>query len=94
MNLTKLFKIFSDETRVEVVKHLSNGQCCTCQFEKEINVSQPTLAYHLKMIKETGLATTEKVGTWKKYHIDNDILDEMIKFLEELKVPEGEKCKC
>jgi ArsR family transcriptional regulator len=94
MNLIKLFKVFSDETRVEVVKHLSNGHCCTCQFEEDINVSQPTLAYHLKMIKEAGLATTEKVGTWKKYHINNQILDEMIEFLEELKVSEGEKCKC
>lgn len=94
MNLTKLFKVFSDETRVEVVKHLANGRCCTCEFEEAINVSQPTLAYHLKLIRDSGLATTEKVGTWKKYHIDNEAIDTMIKFLETMRMPEGEKCKC
>lgn len=94
MNLTKLFKVFSDETRVEVVKSLSSGRCCTCEFENSINVSQPTLAYHLKLIKDSGLATTEKVGTWKKFHINNDAIDQMIKFLEEMKIKKGVNCKC
>ncbi len=94
MSLTKMFKVFSDVTRVEVFKYLSNGKCCTCQFEDSICVSQPTLAYHMKMIKESGLATTEKVGTWNKYHIDNTAIDRMIEFLEEMKIQEGENCKC
>jgi ArsR family transcriptional regulator len=94
MKYTKLFKVFSDETRVEVVKHLSAGRCCTCEFEEKIDVSQPTLAYHLKLIRESGLASVEKVGTWKKYHIENSAIDAMISFLQEIKTNDGEKCKC
>ncbi|MBI9009391.1 MAG: winged helix-turn-helix transcriptional regulator [Tenericutes bacterium] len=94
MNLTKMFKVFSDETRVEVFKYLSKGRCCTCEFENKIGVSQPTLAYHMKMIKDSGLATTEKVGTWNKYHIDNLAIDKMIAFLEGMKLQNLEECNC
>lgn len=94
MNITKMFKVFSDETRVEVFKYLSSGQCCTCQFESSIGVSQPTLAYHMKLIKESGLASTEKVGTWNKYHINNEAIDDMIEFLEGMKIQGKDKCKC
>lgn len=94
MEITKLFKVFSDETRIEVVKHLAKGECCTCQFEKQINVSQPTLAYHLRLIRESGLATRKKVGTWHQFHIDNDAIDYMIEYLKEIKNQLNTNCEC
>lgn len=94
MELTKLFKVFADETRTEVVKHLSKGECCSCQFSDKFDVSQPTLAYHLKLIRESGLASTKKVGTWNKYLINNNSIDKMIEFLNELKQTNQIDCKC
>ncbi|MCK5732291.1 MAG: helix-turn-helix transcriptional regulator [Tenericutes bacterium] len=94
MNYTRLFKVFSDENRVDIVKNLAKGVCCSCNFRDQFKISQPTLTYHLKMIKESGLATSEKVGTWNKYHMNLDVIDEMIKFLKEIKSSGGNECKC
>ena len=94
MDYAKLFKVFSDENRINVVKNLVEGVCCTCQFQEKFDISQPTLTYHLKMIKDSGLATSEKIGTWNKYHINYDMIDEMIRFLENLKKGLGTECKC
>ncbi len=94
MKITKLFKVFSDETRLEVVNHLVKGNCCTCNFSDKIDVKQPTLSYHLKNIKESGLADVEKVGTELRYHINYDAIDEMILYLKNLK-ERGQTCnKC
>ena len=94
MDYPKLFKVFSDPNRLHVMQHLAKGDCCSCQFEDRFNISQPTLAYHLKLIKDAGLATTEKLGTWRKYHINYNAIDDMIRFLQELKQTEGANCKC
>lgn len=94
MEITKLFKVFSDETRLEVVNQLIDGNCCTCNFASKIDVKQPTLSYHLKHIRESGLATTEKVGTETRYHINYDSIDKMIQYLKDLK-EKGKGCnKC
>lgn len=94
MDYVKLFKVFSDENRVEVVKNLAKGVCCSCNFIDHFNISQPTLTYHLKLIKEAGLATTEKVGTWNKYHLNKDVIDQMIEFLKDIRDGEASDCKC
>lgn len=94
MDYIKLFKVFSDENRVEVVKNLSKGVCCSCNFIENFNISQPTLTYHLKLIKESGLATTEKVGTWNKYHLNKDVIDKMIDFLRDIRDNQNLDCKC
>lgn len=91
MDIAKLFKVFSDDTRLEVVNQLVKGNCCTCNFTDKIDVKQPTLTYHLKHIKDSGLATTEKIGTENRYHINYDAIDQMIEYLKRLK-EEGVSC--
>ena len=94
MDYSKLFKVFSDTNRIDVIKNLVKGDCCSCQFADKFTISQPTLTYHLKLIKDSGLATVEKSGTCRKYHIDYKVIDEMISFLQELRKFEGDTCKC
>ncbi|XMB72105.1 metalloregulator ArsR/SmtB family transcription factor [Mycoplasmatota bacterium WC30] len=94
MDQSKLFKVFSDNNRINIMKNLVMGDCCSCQFADKFTISQPTLTYHLKMIKDSGLATIEKAGTWRKYHVNFKAIDEMIAFLQELKKYEGDTCEC
>ncbi len=94
MDYAKMFKAFSDPNRLEIIKYLSKGVCCSCQFIDNFELSQPTMTYHLKMIRDTGLANTRKEGTWMKYELDYDKIDEMIEFLKELKDNRSGGCKC
>jgi ArsR family transcriptional regulator, arsenate/arsenite/antimonite-responsive transcriptional repressor len=93
MSLDRLFKVFSDKNRISIIEHISQGECCSCQMVESFSISQPTLSYHLKMISDSGIAKARKVGTWNKYTIDKNKIDEMIKFLETLKVTGDCSCK-
>ncbi len=92
MSLDRLFKAFSDPNRIAIIKHISAGECCSCQMQDTFSISQPTLSYHLNLISGTGLTSVKKVGTWNKYRLNNDKIDEMIAFLNSLKT-EGD-CQC
>jgi len=94
MEYDKLFKAFADGNRIEIIRSLSQGVCCSCQFGDKFSISQPTLSYHLKMIRDCGLVSSEKDGTWMKYRINYNMIDEMIAFLNEIKANHKEECKC
>ncbi len=92
-DLTNLFKLFTDENRIEIIKRLIDGETCGCTLIDQMPITQPTLSYHLKMISSAGLSNTVKEGNWVKHHIDFNKIDEMIEFLEELKNREVISCK-
>ena len=42
---------------------------CACDFTEFFDVSQPTISAHLKVLRETGLVTTQRNGTTICYSI-------------------------
>lgn len=45
---------------------LDEGEACVCDISA-VGVSQPAVSHHLKKLKEAGLLTSERRGTWV-YH--------------------------
>ena len=45
------------------------GESCVCDLAELADVSQPTVSHHLKVLKETGMLTSERRGTWVWYRI-------------------------
>ncbi|MEC9484931.1 MAG: metalloregulator ArsR/SmtB family transcription factor [Candidatus Izemoplasma sp.] len=90
--IAKQFKVLSDPTRLEIIELLLKGETCGCTLIDNVDVSQPTLSYHLKMITEAGLATAERDGNWIKHYINKDALNTIIRFLEDLRDVEAEQC--
>jgi ArsR family transcriptional regulator len=90
--LVKNFKVFSDTNRMEIVELLLKGETCGCTLIDKLTISQPTLSYHLKNITSSGLATTRREGNWIKYTIDRSKIDDMIRYLEQLRDMEKVEC--
>lgn len=65
----KVFKALSDESRVKIILMLSTGATNACDFMDELNISQPTLSHHLKILSEAGLVQMQKDGKWRIYSI-------------------------
>ena len=49
-----IFKAFCDENRIKIIKLLRSGEKCACKLLEEINVTQPTLSHHMKILCESG----------------------------------------
>lgn len=91
--MANYFKVLSDPVRLEVVKYLIEGETCGCTIIDKVNVSQPTLSYHLKTIATAGLATSKRDGNQIKYYINRDKINEMVEYLQKLRDMERVQCK-
>ncbi len=65
-----LLKIIADETRLKIIGRLSKGSCCACELLEELNVTQPTLSYHMKILTQCELVIGKKNGIWMRYRLN------------------------
>ncbi len=78
----KLFKALGDETRLEMIGLLAAAgpSLCACDIESHFDLSQPTISHHLKILREAGLITGERRGTWVYYAINRAALARLAEF--------------
>lgn len=62
-------KALSDPNRVKIVKMLQHKSMCVCELREAIQISQPAVSKHLKLLEEAGLVGFKKDGLWVNYHI-------------------------
>lgn len=84
----KIIKALADENRLAILKLLQNSEKCACVLLEELNITQPTLSHHMKILCDSGLVSSCKDGKWIHYSlsvsgskklknmIDNYTLDE------------------
>lgn len=81
----KIFKALGHPIRYKIVKFLYNGPKCVCKLNEEIEFSQANLSQHLKILKEAGIVSCEKVGMNIHYRLSSDeiknIIDSVDKFI-------------
>lgn len=82
----KIFKALGHPIRYKIVKFLYDGPKCVCKLNEDIDFSQANLSQHLKILKEAGILSSEKVGMNMHYRITNDeirnIIDSVDKFVK------------
>jgi len=66
----KIFKAFSDETRLMVLSLLQNGEKCAYDLLEEVSIGQSTLSHHMKILVEGGIVIARKEGKWMYYSIN------------------------
>ncbi len=69
-----LFQALADEHRLTIVASLAQtgGEICVCDFTDCLPLNQPTVSHHLRILRESGLVTSERRGTWVYYRLAPD----------------------
>ena len=49
---------------------LTKGRLCACELLERLEVTQPTLSHHMKILCECGLVLAFKEGKWQHYDIN------------------------
>ena len=66
----KVMKALSDLNRVKIIKMLQlRKQLCVCEIRAMLNLAQPTVSNHLKILEEAGLIISEKEKLWVNYQL-------------------------
>ena len=71
--MEKQLKALADSNRLKLVACLKNGEVCVCEFVDILKISQPAVSQHLRKLKEAGIITERKVGTWKHYRLVDEL---------------------
>jgi ArsR family transcriptional regulator, arsenate/arsenite/antimonite-responsive transcriptional repressor len=94
LNLTLTFKQFEkiskalgDSNRLKILHFLSNkGGCGQCSdIQSVVDLAQPSISHHVKILVEAGLIEPEKEGRNHKYTINNDMLGQYMSMISDLK---------
>jgi ArsR family transcriptional regulator, arsenate/arsenite/antimonite-responsive transcriptional repressor len=69
-----LLKAVADPYRLTMLATLAAAQdeVCVCEFTGALPLNQPTVSHHLRILREAGLVTCERRGTWVYYRLAND----------------------
>ena len=76
---------FCDENRIKILQLLQGGEKCACKLLTEMNITQPTLSHHMKILCDSGIVKGRKEGKWMHYSISQDGIEEAQKYLDFLK---------
>lgn len=77
--LIECFKALGDPIRFNIYNSLKKQRLCACEFSEvlELDISQPTLSFHLRKLKECGLIDETREGNRKMMSINEDMLNQM-----------------
>lgn len=65
----KVFYALSDSIRLEILEYLRSGEKCVCEIVPYLNLLQPVVSRHLKILKDCGLIKCRKDGTKRLYSV-------------------------
>lgn len=74
------FKALSDPVRLRLLSSVAShagGEACVCDISAGLEVSQPTVSHHLKVLRDAGLLTSQRRASWVYYAVVPEALDEL-----------------
>lgn len=95
-----VFKALADPVRLSILEFLwdplsdglrTEGGICAGDIEDFLDVSQPTVSYHMKILAGAGLVYAEKRGQRVYYECVTEGMDEAIRYLERYRKPKGRR---
>jgi len=90
--IEKQLKAAADLNRIKLLACMKHREVCVCDFVDVLGISQPAVSQHLRKLKEAGIITKRKVGTWKHYRLVEDQTPLMQGILEQIQPLNG--CNC
>lgn len=86
-SVEKISKALGDPHRLNILQHITKkGGCAQCaEIHDIIDLAQPSVSHHMKILIEAGLIEAEKEGRHFKYTLNVSVLDGYLKFLQKLK---------
>lgn len=78
------FKALDDPTRRAILDMLKQGDLTAGQIADAFDMTKPSISYHLDLLKQADLVTTQKRGQFVYYSLNTTVLDDVINWLMKL----------
>ena len=84
-DIAVIFKALADETRVKITEMLVGGERCACKILENLEITQPTLSYHMRILCESGIVIGRKDGAWMFYRLNQSRINAISRFFDILR---------
>ena len=79
----KIMKAFCDENRLKILAVLREGEQCACKLLEHLEIGQPALSYHMKILVESGVVENRACGKWMHYRLSESGAKHAVSLLRE-----------
>lgn len=79
------FHALADETRLQIIRCLTDGEQCVCDLTEQLAAAQSRLSFHLKTLKDAGLVKDRRDGRWIYYSLNGEVLEQLSELVADLK---------
>jgi len=80
----RLFRGFSDPTRLRILETLRNGELTVGAIVEQTGFSQSNVSNHLACLRDCGLVATEQRGKFVEYRLSDPRVSELLILAEAL----------
>ncbi|MDE6979042.1 MAG: metalloregulator ArsR/SmtB family transcription factor [Helicobacter sp.] len=70
--LSELFKIFGDSTRIQILSLLLHKKLCVSEISTLLHLSPSAISHQLRILRQARLVRYNKVGKEVYYSLDDD----------------------
>ena len=88
-----IFKSLSESNRLMILDMLSCGEICACKILEKLNITQPTLSHHMKILCDCGLVNGRRDGKWMHYSLNFENIKKMKQVFCDI-TSDSESCIC
>ena len=84
VELAAMLKALSDPVRLRLLSVIAShdgAEACVCDISAGIDVTQPTISHHLKVLRTAGLLDSERRGSWVYYRVIPEALQRLSQVL-------------
>ena len=85
MSFAETFKALSDPVRRQILELLKNGRLSAGDIARRFDMTQATVSYHLKILKQADLIRETREKNYIFYELNLTVLEEIMMWLSELK---------
>jgi len=83
--ITEIFKLLSDESRLRILMLLEKRELCVCQIMGVLNMSQPLISRNLSLLAKAGFLAGRREGKLMFYRIKKNLARKNLLILSVLK---------
>lgn len=77
-NLTEVFKVFGDSTRIKILWNLFDNEICVADIAEKTEMSQSAISHQLRVLKQARLIKARRDGKNTFYSLSDDHVKRII----------------
>lgn len=75
--IAEFYKALGDETRLKIIQMLTGHEMCVCEIIDKLDMSQPAISHHLKILRQAGIVKDSREGKWIYYSLNAGVFQDV-----------------